>query len=120
MSDILKRLDDFKENYLFKYSPDAKNRIAGLEKGLKKALLADNLAGHDGLKIFLERFRIEIDAINNTLITKRELTELERLFLFERRSWCEGFIRYFENAKATIKSTEKFLDSAESDNSNQL
>lgn len=116
MSDLIKRLDDFKENYLFKYSPDARHRIAGMEKGLKKALLADNLAGHDGLKIFLERFRIEIEAINKTLITQKELTEIERLFLFERRSWCEGFLRYFENAKATIKSTEKFLESAESDN----
>lgn len=120
MSDILKRLDDFKDNHLARYNPDAQAKIIGLEKGLKKALLADNLAGHDGLKIFLERFRIEIEAINNTLITKRELGELERLFLFERRSWCEGFIRYFENAKTTIKSTEKFLESAESDNNNDL
>lgn len=120
MSDIFKRLDSFKENYLSRYNPEAQSKIIGLEKGLKKALLADNLVGHDGLKIFLERFKTEIEAINNTLITKRELTELERLFLFERRSWCEGFIRYFENAKATIKSTEKFLDSAESDNFNQL
>lgn len=120
MSDVLKKLDSFKENYLSRYNPDAQARIQGLEKGLKKALLADDLAGHDGLKIFLERFRIEIEAINNTLITKRELTELERLFFFERRSWCEGFIRYFENAKVTIKSTEKFLDSAESDNNNEL
>jgi hypothetical protein len=120
MSDLIKRLDDFKENYLSRYSPENRERINGIEKGLKKALLADNLAGHDGLKIFLERFRIEIEAINNTLITKRELTETERLFLFERRSWCGGFLRYFENAKATIKSTEKFLENAEDEHNNPL
>ena len=113
MSEIIEKLDKFKDNYLSKYSPEAQTKINGLEKGLKKALLAVNLSEHDGFKIFIERFKIEVEAINKTLVARRDIPEIERLFLFERREWCEGFMRYFDNAKTTIKSTEKFLDTVE-------
>lgn len=111
MSEVLDKLNALKERE-DQYTDQSKETMRAIEKDLKRALITQSLLDHDGIKMLLEKYRLEVQSIENRLKSDREIDEIGRQFLFERKTWCEELLGYFTRAESTVESINQTLDTA--------
>lgn len=94
------------------------------ERKIKRALIALNLKGHEGITMLLERANEEIKSINLKLLEERKTDgtfspealindSLERQRLLDLRMVWQWFKGFFSEAEDEMKANREFLDEQE-------
>ena len=89
--------------------PSDSEEIQNIQKELKRAMVKGNLAKHDGIKLLIEYYRSQVVEINIQLANNRDLTEKERDRFFERKSWINDLIGFFD-VKQVVQEAEELVD----------
>lgn len=80
-----------------------------LQRTMKKAMVKKSFAEHDAMKMLLAFLDKREHAYTLILSEKKELLEMERRAMFEKRAEVRWLISFFDTEK-TLKSIESRLD----------
>ena len=82
------------------------------EDRVKKVILLDDLKGHAGIQVILERFIPDIEEMNILLKSakSKELSDFQRDLVIERKELYEWFVNLFSNLDKETKDIEESVD----------
>lgn len=92
------------------------------EGKIKKALIALNLKGHEGITMLIDRAKDEIREINDVLTSTRPVNlsaegaqqyAYEAARLHDKKSMWEWFMEFFQEAETSISEAGVFLSDQE-------
>ena len=108
-NEILEKINKAKAKYL---DPQDQKRIFSWEDQVKRAFLVNSLKEHEGIQIILKKFEEDIKEIDNILIEakSKDLTDLERDRLIDRKTLYKEFLKFFIDAGVKIKRVEKEME----------
>lgn len=106
MSETEKNLETIKEKLL--NNPRHLSIVKGKEEEYRKAVMIDNYARNDAVKLLLEELENRIKGINHLLMSHRNLSDKERDQLFERKNCFNWLLRFFKPNQETIKQIDEF------------
>lgn len=109
MSEGLRKLDQLRKAFLHG-DEESQEQIKTWERQLKRSLALLDLANHDGVKLLLNQFQANIEAVNTELTERRTMTLRERELLFVRRDCWQQFLRIFEDARNHAEGIEREIE----------
>ncbi len=79
----------------------------------RRLILLDHLAGHAGIRYIREVFQSDVESINAALLvsTSKELPDIERDRMIDRRTLAEKYLGLFVNLDEQISALEATVDS---------
>ena len=109
---VLRKLDELKTKLLPSDRTDHFQEVLGWEKEAKKELLKLDLAGHDGVKLFLKGLSALMLDIDDVLKSSKssDLPDSERDGLIETKKVIEWIFGFFGDAKTYIDRLEEEVD----------
>lgn len=89
---------------------DSYQEILGWERSIEKFERLRQLEENDAVKELIADFQRVVTACDKILLHDRELTELKRAVVFEKRDNYYYFINLFKSAKKNLDALEKQVD----------
>lgn len=86
------------------FDEESRKEVAQLEESFQKLFMAEKLAQNPVIQEFLTYLKSQSENCTFLLSNKRELTDLERDKLFEKRDLCDKFINLFTGDKSQIEN----------------
>ncbi len=79
----------------------------------RRLILLDHLAAHAGIRYIREVFQSDVESINAALLvsTSKELPDIERDRMIDRRTLAEKYLGLFVNLDEQISALEATVDS---------
>jgi len=102
--ETLKDLDDLIRRFDDPAYPDDKEKLKSWKESLNQAMLMDDLAKHDAIKMIIEKYRQELIDINTVLqeADSEKLPDKKRDRLLDRKELYLEFLGLFTDTKKII------------------
>jgi hypothetical protein len=109
-NDLLAKIGEAKAKFL---DPEDQRTISGWEEQAKRHLITTSLKGHKGVEMILANYRKDISEMNALLLNakSKDMSDLERDRILDRRAMYEKFVRIFDDAEKAIANIEKDIES---------